>query len=211
MTARRIVCFGDSITFGRSQPEGVRWTALLASEMDRNFPGHFEVFNRGVGGNTTAQGLERFAGDVAPHLPGLVLIEFGFNDASVPVGLRTNRVGLAEFQRNLLEIIRLVKAGKGSPILLANHPIPVVRTPSEQGNGKNYAVNFQPYQPAIREVAAKSRTPLIDLEASMRAARVSMKELLSEDNLHLSRSGNAIYARHVWEGLERLGCLRKKS
>lgn len=211
MTVRPIVCFGDSITSGKSQPEGRRWTALLASELDRNFPKRFEVFNRGVGGSTTAQGLERFAGEVGPHLPGLVLIEFGFNDASVPVGLRTNRVGLPEFQRNLLEMIRLVRAEKGKPILMANHPIPVVRTIGEQGNGKNYATNFLPYQPAIRAVAAKSRTPLIDLEVSMRAARVSLKELLSEDNLHLSRPGNALYAQHVWEGLEKLGCLRTKS
>jgi len=206
-----MVCFGDSITHGKSQPEGRRWTALLAAELDQHFPGRFEVHNRGVGGNTTAQGLDRFAADVSPHLPAVVLIEFGFNDASVPVGLRTNRVGLPEFQRNLLEIVRLVRAGRGHPVLLANHPIPAVRGVGEQGNGRDYAANFRPYQPAIRAVAAKSKTPLIDLEASMRAARVSPKDLLTEDNLHLSGPGNAIYARHVWDGLEKLGILRAKS
>lgn len=211
MTAQRIVCFGDSIVLGKSQPEGFRWTALMASQINRNFPGRFEVFNRGVGGNTTAQGLARFAVDVDQLLPGLVLIEFGFNDANVPIGSCTNRVGLPEFERNLLEIVRLVRAGKGYPVMLVNHPIPAVRKFGEQGNGKNYGANFLPYQSAIRDVAIKSRSSLIDLEASMRAARVSLKELLSEDNLHLSKKGNAIYARHVWQGLKKLGALLKQS
>lgn len=209
-TTRRIVCFGDSITHGKSQPEGRRWTALLAAELDERFPDRFEVHNRGIGGNTSAQGLDRFATDVAPLLPAVVLIQYGFNDASVPAGRRTNRVGLPEFQGNLLEIVRLVRAGGGQPVLLVNHPIPTLRGCGEQGNGRDYGANFRPYQPAIRTVAAKSRTPLIDLERSMRAARVSLADLLTEDNLHLSRSGNGVYARHVADGLENLRLLRVK-
>jgi lysophospholipase L1-like esterase len=208
MTAQSLICFGDSITNGKSQPEGRRWTALVAAELDQRFPGQFEVHNRGVGGNTTAQGLERFSGDVTPNLPGIVLIEFGFNDASVPPGFMTSRVGLGEFQRNLAEIIRLVRAGRGQPVLLTNHPIPRIRAVGEQGNGKDYAVNFRPYQPAIRIVAAKTKTPLMDLEATMRKARVPFQDLLADDNLHLSREGNAIYAQHVLDGLESLGLLK---
>lgn len=211
MSVQRIVCFGDSITFGKREPVGFAWTAQVATELNRSFPGKFEVFNRGVGGNTTAQGLERFAADVAPLLPAVVLVEFGFNDAHVAAGIGVHRVGLSEFQRNLLEMIRLVRAGKGRPVLLANHPIPADRTGTIQGNGKSYAANFRPYQPAIRSVAEKSRTPLIDLEKSMKRSRVSLAELLIEDGLHLSRSGNAIYARHVLRGLEKTGFLPTKA
>ncbi|HRJ71615.1 MAG TPA: GDSL-type esterase/lipase family protein [Terrimicrobiaceae bacterium] len=207
MSAQRLICFGDSITHGKSEPEGFRWTAQLARELERRFPGRFEVYNRGVGGNTSAQAIERFGADVAPHLPGIVLIEFGFNDASVPPGVATNRVGLPEFQRNLREIVRLVRAGGGRPVLLVNHPIPRLRGPGTQGNGKDYAINFRPYQPAIRDVAAKTKAPVIDLESAMRRARVPLPDLLGADNLHLSRSGQTIYGRHVLDGLLRLGLL----
>ncbi|MFV0414970.1 MAG: SGNH/GDSL hydrolase family protein [Chthoniobacterales bacterium] len=205
MSVHRIVCFGDSITLGKAQPEGSRWTSLLGTDLECDFPGRFEIFNCGIGGNTTAQGLERFVADVSPLLPALVLIEFGFNDAHVPAGLRISRVSLAEFQRNLLEIMRLVRVGRGHPVLLVNHPIPAVRSGAEQGNGKNYSANFRPYQPAIRLVAREAKVPLIDLERSMRRARVAFKDLLSEDDLHLSRSGNSIYAKHVRSGLEKAG------
>ncbi len=211
MTAQRLICFGDSITHGKSEPEGHRWTARVALELERRFPGRFEVYNRGVGGNTTAQGLERFGADVAPHLPGIVLIEFGFNDASVPPGLATNRVGLQEFQRNLQELVRLVRVGGGQPVLLVNHPIPRTRGTGVQGNGKDYAFNFRPYQPAIRAAAAKTKALVIDLESAMRKARVPLPDLLGADNLHLSRGGQAIYGRHVLEGLEALGLLQPEA
>lgn len=52
-----IVCFGDSITEGAEFPANVRWTTLLQSKLDTVKPGVFEVHNRGIGGNTSAQAL----------------------------------------------------------------------------------------------------------------------------------------------------------
>ncbi len=197
----RIICFGDSITAGRPFPEGRRWTALVQSELDKIAPDRFEVYNRGVGGNTTQEGLARFDGEIAPLLPGWVLIEFGFNDASVPPGRRIPRCNLTAFTENLGEIVRLIKAAKGKPVLLANHPIQKER-PGPQGNGRPYFQNFKPYQPAIREAAEKLRVPLIDLEKEMKNIRLD--DLLAEDGLHLSLGGNRPYAASVLKGLRPL-------
>lgn len=194
-----IICFGDSITAGRPFPEGRRWTALLQSSLDSLAPGRFHVFNRGVGGHHTADGLARYDADVIPRLPGYVLIEFGFNDASVAPGRHVARVPLPAFAINLLEIIRLVRLGGGSPILIANHPIEKDRA-AEQGNGCLYYDNFAPYQPEIRRVAAESGTPLIDLEQAL--AHLPLGQLLSEDGLHLSLEGNRHYAEAVLAGLK---------
>lgn len=196
-----LICFGDSITAGRPFREGRRWTALLQSALDRLAPDRFAVHNRGVGGHHTADGLARYDGDVLPHLPGVVLIEFGFNDASVVNNRHVARVPLPAFKENLREIIRLVRHSGGTPILIANHPISPTSTVL-QGNGAMYIDNFAPYQPAIREIATATQTPCIDLEAALAATPAC--ELLSEDGLHLSEAGNRHYAAAVLEGLKPL-------
>lgn len=83
-SAFRIVCIGDSWTFGanvgeeRAYPQ--RLSALLGSEFPRAI---FEVLNLGVLGYSSYQGLEllrRRAGDLDPDI---VVIGFAENDASV--------------------------------------------------------------------------------------------------------------------------------
>ncbi len=198
---QRLVCFGDSITAGRGFPDTQRWTSLLQYDLDALWPDRYAVYQRGVGGNTTLDGLVRFDADVLPLLPAVVLIEFGFNDASVPPGREIARCVLPAFRLHLAEIIRQVREHGGTPILIVNHPIQEKRE-SQQGNGCSYVRNFAPYQPAIRECAAACAVPLIDLEERMHAGGVRNEELLSEDGLHLSLGGNRIYADYLFAGLK---------
>jgi len=194
-----IVCFGDSITNARPYAEGDRWPTILQVKLDAWKPGAFKVFNQGLGGNTTAQGFDRIATDVLPHMPGLTLIEYGFNDANVRDWARVARVGLGEFERNLREFHRAVKAAKGRCVYIANH---LVTGGPKQGNGKAYMANFKPYQACIRAVAAGLRAPLIDLPAMMKARKVDLKAFLNpNDGLHLSAQGNHVYAEMVFDAL----------
>ena len=73
-----IICFGDSITEGAEFPANVRWTSLLQNKLNEVKPDTFQVHNRGIGGNTSAQAFDRFLSDVMPLLPGVLLIQFGF-------------------------------------------------------------------------------------------------------------------------------------
>ncbi|MBE2205646.1 MAG: hypothetical protein IAE94_15035 [Chthoniobacterales bacterium] len=199
---KRIVCFGDSITAASGAHEGGRWTGRLQRQLDDRMGDGWQVYNRGIGGNTTWQALDRFDTDVKPLLPAYVLIEYGFNDGSVPEGRRIPRCGLPAFRENLAEIVRMVRAGKGRPILVVNHPITDTKT--GQGNGRTYLRNFSPYQPAIRDVAKTTKTPAIDLERDMTKAKVNLKYLLAEDGLHLSPLGQGIYADFIFSGLCRI-------
>ena len=61
-----IICFGDSITEGGDFDKPKRWTSLLQARLDENFPGDYRVINKGIDGNTSAQGLDRFCDDVLP-------------------------------------------------------------------------------------------------------------------------------------------------
>ncbi len=198
---QHIVCFGDSITAGNAFAEGERWTSQLASRLESVAPGKFRIWNRGIGGNTSANGLDRFQTDIVNLLPATVLIEFGLNDANVGVGRLRSRCGLAAFKDNLSEIVELIRRGGGHPVLVVNHCIATPRKNHVQGNGKDYMENFKPYQAAIRSAARQLMTPIIDLERMMQSANVVLTDLLGEDGLHLSERGNAVYAGFLLKGL----------
>lgn len=196
-----LICFGDSITACFGFPEHVRWPSQLHASLEKGHPGQYEVYNRGIGGNTTTDGIARFKDHVAPLLPGIVLIEFGFNDASVPGPSLLARCMPALFKVQLAEIIRMVREGNGHPVLIVNHPIRPRSDGTVQFNGRPYIENYAGYSDIIRDVARETGTPAVDLERSMTEARVPLDSLLAEDGLHLQREGNAIYTEHVLRGL----------
>ena len=203
----RIVCYGDSITKAGPVPDGMRWPVLLQNHLNEWNPGLYSVRSQGVGGNTSTQGLDRMLTDLLPFLPAVVLLEFGFNDASVPDHRRTNRVGIQEFRSNLKELIRVVKAGGGYPLLIANHPV-IGRKGSKQANGKSYVQNYAPYQKMIYQVGKEAKTPVLDLPAGFKRAGLTAEDVCTEDGLHISTPGQAHYAKIVFEELT--GYLKKQ-
>ncbi len=128
-----IVCFGDSITHARHFAEGDRWPTILQFKLGQWKPDTFKVYNRGIGGNTTGQGLDRFVEDVMPLLPATVLVEFGFNDCNHRDWQHAPRVWLEEFKANLGEFARSLGSKQGRAVYIFNHTL---RRPSgPQANG----------------------------------------------------------------------------
>ena len=191
---KNIVCFGDSITQGQGLAENHRWTARLAFLLEERFPGRFDVFNKGVGGNTTALALDRIQTDVVPLLPAIVLIEFGINDAYVYPWCRTPRVGLKDFRANLEEIIRQVVSQGGHPRLIINHPVTRRRDLHPQGNGKSIASNLRAYHGAVHDVSNAKSVECLNIPELLIRKRIASAGLLAEDGVHLSNQGNRIYA-----------------
>lgn len=198
---KNLVCFGDSITHGAALKKRERWTSCLQKMLDSRCPKGVTVYNAGVGGNTTAMGIDRISRDVVPLLPGLVLIEFGFNDGYVLPWSQLPRLSLSEYRRNLVEIIRIIRQHKGQVIVIRNHT-QVCNHP--QGNGRSFAKNFAPFDRALRDLCQKDRLPMIDLPRFMKSRGLTPADLVTEDGLHLSVQGNQHYAAMVCAGLEEL-------
>jgi lysophospholipase L1-like esterase len=197
-----IVCFGDSITEGAEFAESQRWPSLLQAHLDRWRPGAFVVHNRGVGGDTTARAFDRLESDVLPLLPGVLLVQFGFNDANVRDWAHVPRVGLTEFQKNLHEFHRLGNTQGGECVFIVNHTIGAV--PGRQGNGKSYNENFEPYNRTVGALARELGALAIDLPRMMQQRLVDLGDFLAVDRLHLSRAGNHQYAAMLFEGLSQI-------
>jgi lysophospholipase L1-like esterase len=198
---RRVVCFGDSITHAQACAEADRWTTQLAFQLEQASPGGFEVFNRGIGGNTTALALDRIQNDVIPLLPGLVLIEFGINDAYVFPWAKIPRVALPGYMENLAEILRQVRAAQGEAVLIINHPITTRTDQHPQGNNISVGENLELYSQEARAWARNENLTVIDLPELLKQEVVSMEEFWSDDGVHLSPLGNRLYANFVFSSL----------
>ena len=192
-----IICFGDSITEGGDVDKIMRWTSILQARLDENFSEGYRVINKGIGGNTSAQGFDRFCDDVLPYLPGLLLVEFGFNDANVKDWSIEPRVSLLEFVRNLREFHRIAVANSASCVFILNHTIDEVD--GLQGNRLTYNENLSPYNQAVIALAEELRAKVIDLPGMMTVKSIPLDEYLSDDNLHLSEAGNKHYAQMIFD------------
>jgi acyl-CoA thioesterase-1 len=70
----KIICFGDSVTFGYGVSPQESYPAVLAKLVK------MPVVNAGVDGDTSAAGIRRIQQDVLNQKPYIVLIEFCGND-----------------------------------------------------------------------------------------------------------------------------------
>jgi lysophospholipase L1-like esterase len=204
MSARttNIICFGDSITEVAEFPANERWPTLLQARLDAWRQGEFKIHNRGIGGDTTARAFDRIESDVLPLLPGVLLVQFGFNDANVRDWAVVPRVGLDEFRKNMHEFHRVAHTHGGRCVFIINHTIAAVA--GKQGNGVRYKNNMEPYNSAISEVAEMCNAAAIDLPALMAQRQVGLDLFVVDDGLHLSALGNQLYAEMVLEALKEI-------
>jgi lysophospholipase L1-like esterase len=105
-----IVALGDSITAGFAVRRG--FPSFWGEMLQQKYPeARLELINSGVSGDTTLDGLARLDWAVLSYEPDLVTINFGINDSVLGLGLD-------EFEMNLVEIVRRIRAGPDSEILL---------------------------------------------------------------------------------------------
>ena len=105
-----IVAFGDSITAGFAVRRG--FPSFWREMLQQKYPeARLELINSGISGDTTLDGLARLDWAVLSYEPDLVTINFGINDCVLGLGLD-------EFEMNFVEIVRRIRAGPDSEILL---------------------------------------------------------------------------------------------
>ena len=182
----RIVCFGDSITGVYYHTGGRRaWCDMLGIALGRVFPGaKLEMFNAGVSGNTTTQGLARREKDVLAHRPHLVVVMFGINDV-----VRTPR---EQFEANLKSIVRRCR-DSGAAVALCT-PNSVYANPGRPME------RLADYAQIVRQVAVASSVPLADCYAAYEQVRANDPlawKLLMSETIHPSMNGHRLFAEVI--------------
>jgi len=209
----RIVGFGDSITRGYGVADGEGWVERLAGDL-RGDPATatIAVFNAGGNANTSAEGLARFERDILPHLPALVLIEFGGNDAVDD----ERHVSVDRFEENVREIHRRVTAGGGS-IILVTFP-PIINAWHGAGAKPYYLERggldreVERYRERTRILARQLKVPLFDLDRFLRdrIAADGAATVIDPDGVHLTPAANRLVAERVQAFLRESGHLPRR-
>ncbi len=194
----KIICFGDSITESGGGDGG--WITLLGETLNADPERSCEMINCGFSGRTSGEGLDRLGEFVLPHLPGVLLIQFGINDAYVHLWQRISRVSVNEYARHLGEIVRIARERHSQPVIVVAHPLGS-RNPGNQGNRLSQAQNVEPYQAIARRVAAEESVPCIDLPALARDRGLSAAEITGGDGVHLAPAGHTFLADAIGKNL----------
>ncbi len=156
-----------------------------------------EVINKGIGGQTAANGWRRLERDVISLHPDHLVLFFGINDAC------NRNVPLADYEKNLSEMIGRAKAaGIASIVLVTPHPViaefVAERHPDHPAladlNG-----HLATYAEAVRKVADANQVAVADFEAAVIARGGATKEASSlirneantrsRDGIHLTPEG----------------------
>lgn len=77
----RVLCMGDSHTYGAFVPERESYPAHLQAALEATSPGVYSVINLGVPGMSSTQVKNRLATHVARYDPAVVVLWAGVNDA----------------------------------------------------------------------------------------------------------------------------------
>lgn len=165
----KIVCLGDSITFGFGIDESKRWTTLLSDELG------VEIINSGINGDTASGMMARFQKDVIKHKPTHVIITGGTND--LWFGLKDEHIIY-----NLFTIYWQVKSYDIIPII-------GIITPSYNLNelnfvGEDYAECIRSFQSNLIKFCNEKEMPFIDFSKHMDA------DHFLDDGLHPNEEGH---------------------
>ncbi len=163
---KKIVCIGDSITFGFPYGPQASWTTALADAT-----GHL-VLNHGINGDTTSGMLQRWQRDLLVHDPDYVIMMGGANDI----------VCRESFGRITWNIKAMVEAARNMGIQV----IMGLPTPLEE---PEYEARLSRVRQWIAEYSRDKNLPVIDFYSAFISEDGSIREELLLDGAHPTREG----------------------
>lgn len=174
MKEMKIVCLGDSITYGWPWGPEVSWTTMLGNIIDG------EVINRGIPGNTTSQMMERFDKAVLKTNPTHLIIMGGINDI----------VWQESFDRIVWNLRTMAEKA-------ADHNIKVIFGMPTVVDDEYIEKLTQRIRNWIREYSNQQAIPVIDFDRAFYGQNGEiLTELLNADGAHPTKEGyKAMFAR----------------
>ena len=197
----KIVCFGNSITYGFWVGAASQATLQVAKQVDKPYPQELavmfgtkypkillEVVNEGHNGWRSDQALTNFDNLISPQKPHLLILKFGINDAY-------SGFTQTMLKKNLTEIIKKAKKEKILVLLL---------TPTPTDTPQNAIIAG--YVPIIQAVAKEQKVYFLDTHQAiinkMNEKKLSLAQILP-DKVHLDSQYYEWIAEAVFDFIEK--------
>jgi len=166
MTVTRLVCLGDSITWGFPYGNSYSWVAISAEVLG------IPMINRGINGDTARDLLYRFERDVLAENPSHVFIMVGTNDAAINISLNS-------FQDKVLQMHAKSVAHGITPLL--GLPIPSADRWLEY--------RLEKFRLWLTEFASANKIAFLDFSPGMLLDNRVINHNCYTDDVHPSKKG----------------------
>lgn len=181
--------YGDSISTG-CEALYVRDTyfARFADRLQRVTGGRVDVVNEAIGGETSREGLSRFAAALERHGPHLVSIAYGINDMCVKPD-RPADLTPQQYIDNVRAMVDMARAA-GAEVILITNCLP-------NPHWKYTSAGYKDYAAALRVFAREQALPIADVQALWErelAHGKRLSDLLFNDVNHPTSYGHYLYA-----------------
>lgn len=202
------------ILFFGASTVAFRKNIVVASQLfAEKFPQH-QIINKGVPGNHTDMGRERFERDVLAEHPDLLIFSFGINDAAIDVykQMTTPRVTLERYRENLRYFIREIRAAGGEALFFTPQPMVMTENLKTYYGGEPYTskgFNFMLdiFLDAARDVMKEEGVGFADINALFRKITGNDEKKLLEllpDGMHPSSAGQELIFQELCRVLEKI-------
>jgi lysophospholipase L1-like esterase len=198
----RIVCFGDSVTFGWN----MKYEYSYPSQLEKLFVKEFsqiKVINSGIGGNTIADANKRLDKDVSSFKPDVVTINFGLNDGMIS-GSVTN-IDIKDFENYYNDLIKKLNSSDLKIIILGINPVTESFPEKENENyRKKQREVYEIYNEKILEIAKNNNLEYINLWEAFNKES-DTQEYIQTDGIHPNKKGSSLIAELVYEKIKNKG------
>ena len=189
---KKLICLGDSLTFGLRVPQSQTWPRLVQET-------GIEVINLGICGDTTGGMLARLPAILKEHAKtqAVVLIMGGSNDifySGTDMAARSN-LGAMVHQTIAAGLIPVV----GIPLPIVSEDAPQEWEPV--ANFHRSAKLLEDYCAWLKTYCKAFGIPVVDFRADFLDARGSARRELYCDGLHPNAQGHRLMASKIGEML----------
>lgn len=192
----RVFCFGDSITLGANDSEGLGWPGRLGQGLA---PG-VAIYNLGVNGDTSRDLAARWHAEASArsrNVTGLLLFAFGFNDPAQPDGGGAQ----VELQDSVATARRLFEAARALSAALWIGPTPLLESVNpmrtEYASWRMYNADIARYDEAYAALAAEIGIPYLQLFPDFLESERYLTALRDGDCVHPGDDGYALIAERI--------------
>lgn len=197
----KIVCFGDSLTYGYGVLETDGVCHLLSAGLQHTFANtSFDVINSGINGNTTREACSRLQGSVLQRKPQIVTIWFGANDSALQEGNYRTPI---EYEQNMVAIIEHILSLSTNHTFASGKAIPILLTPPSMIDTDFYPYTtndrLQVYGNIVKKLAETYHLPCVDCFSILQSIKnlQTYEDCFQYDGLHLSKKGYAFLYPHL--------------
>lgn len=188
----KIVCIGDSLTYGFGVLKSKTWTTLSKDELG------IEIINEGINGDTTGGMISRFNDGVITRKPDIVFIMGGPNDLIAGADLGVVQANIMSMVHQALSKLIMPIVGIPPKMDLEN----IRNDWALFADFNKIAVELEQYQSWIKKFSKTFNIKYIDFYSEI--DNLTKSSNLYLDGLHLNENGQIMMSKIFCEVIKKL-------